>query len=388
MRPNLYSNFLNNKFNFIGLILFISALLTLSSCFKETKIKVKTDYPLAIEGEITNSWQEVVVSRIPEDDLNSGNWDVADAIVYIENQNGVRYKLDVFKMSEFHLHKGKFSLSLDDKWVLKVVVDNEEYVHQCNFPKPSEKHKYWVETSDTSLVFNIKFFDLDENNIYVLNQGRFGVEHIGNLKNIIGKTFSVNGRMRFFQKGTYHKITIPIYPKKEFDMANDIVNWFEKNREFSNNLLFYNLPQHQNTTIYKDALINIYHRTNIEDSLFLEDNSSKYITFNIKDSLGNVVNFNPPRYGMLRFKGKPFENTYAKEHIDTLNSGTFDYSHWKTLGIFKGFNNDGGYSIGNILGLKIDYTLNIYDGVSFWEGEGAFIITRPPMALDLIVRKL
>ena len=363
------------------------SLLTLSSCFKETKIKVKTDYPIGIFGEITNTWQKVVVSRIPNDDLNSVNWDVADAIVFMENQNGDRYKLDVFDRGDFHLHKGEFLLSLDDRWVLKVVVDNEEYIHQCNLPKPSEKHKYWVETSDTSLVFNIKFFDLDENNIYVLNQGMFGVEHIGNSKNIIGKTFSVNGRMRFFLNGTLRKIAIPIYPKKEFDMANDIVNWFEKNREFSNNLLFYNLPQHQNTTIYKDALINIYHRTNIEDSLFVEDHSSKYITFNIKDSLGNVVNLNPPRYGMLRFKGKPFENTRDKEYSDTLKSGTFDYSHWKTLSVFNGINSEGGYSIGNILGIKIEYNLSLFNG-DFWEGAGEFIITRPPMTVDLIVRKL
>jgi hypothetical protein len=366
------------KFSFYSIVY----LLTLSSCLKETNIDIKTDYDIGIIGEISNNRQIISISRIPNNDLNALTWSIDNALVYVVNDEQTKFSLEVINNSKDKYYSGEYKLDLDFNWTLIVEMDGKIYANQLDLPRPSKEHRFWYSKSDTSLVFNYEFFDTVSSNIYQLNPSSlFGINFLDEANKLRNLKISTFGALR-----THSRVSnIKIYPKREVEHFES----FRKRQNEQENLfpIILNSP---NTKLVDNAVFNIFHCTELIDSVFIEDNSAVFCTFRIKDKNGLEIKLPQNVQFIIKYKIDAKVPIYSqREYTDTIKSNEFNYSYWKMLSIF-GVNNseNTNRSLFATIGQQVNYTLSLFDGNNFWEGAGEFIITRPPMTVDLIVRKL
>lgn len=373
MKQKLHLDYLSKIlfFNVKAMKIFLFSLL-FSSCINESKIKIKSDYPLAVMGQLTNTFQGITISKIPENDINTESWGVINANVWIESQNGDIYQLTNRDESRY---SGNHNLNLGEVLILKISVDNELYEFPFELPKPSSPHEFSVLKNDSSLFFLYNFFDTTTQNIYHLEKQSFGIDYLDNPLNLVGRTLNLRKTLSVGRRIS----TISIYPKNEIDMVNTILKW----PPFYDNFTA-NLRQSPNTKIIKDGLFNIYHATLLRDTVMIEYESPHYCTFRITDSSGSLFNISPSRFVNITFASDNIlQNPIITQISIIRQENKFDFNYWEMLHFFGNLNSENVISPHLTYGKKIDYIVSYYDGAVFWYGEGSFIIEPAPMTINL-----
>lgn len=143
-------------------LLFFLNILFFLSCFKETQITVKTDYPFAIRGFITNKEQVIEIVRIPENDLNLKSWSVKDAVVYLEDDKGEQFLLNNYES----IYKSDFLLDVHSKWTIVIKMNDIVIQDDISFATPTHSNEFYAISTETALNYFFKINDKNPENHY------------------------------------------------------------------------------------------------------------------------------------------------------------------------------------------------------------------------------
>jgi len=362
------------------LSLFFLISLFFFSCFKEAKIKVKTDYPIAIKGFISNKEQIIEIVRIPDNDLNSESWSVSDAVVYLENDLGEVFLLNYSAAR----YTSKFLLDIHKKWRIVFIIGDEVIQDDIFFSTPTHSNEFYAISTETALNYFFKINDENPENHYsslrILGEidGKFDLGMRTNSNILPYKTCKPNVNDKRFEKTLSYVIT-------DREMYFDY-QFFSK--RFQTGEIIDEVWRNANAEIIGNSLVNLFVFNVVEDTIQVEDISKQLISIQIKDISGSLLDITNSNKAIIKYDSIFFtwqdRRRYNVGNIDTIKSNPFSLSLLQANSRFMVCRDS---DVIPVNGMDVSFSINISDGVNNWIGKGNFDVSESLNIVDVIVHK-